>query len=86
MPFARHFSMDTSTMTSEVKVSDKRAMKIDYISQPCDLLAFTIHGPGWTLPRRVNWIDRGIKHEDVTRSAVRNFVHHALEAVMGRKT
>jgi type III restriction enzyme len=60
-------------------------MNINYIGQLHDQLALAIQEPAWTLPRLVNWIDRGIKHEDVTKPAARIFIHRALEAVMARK-
>lgn len=85
LPFAQRFSIDTSTMTGEIDVSEKGAMKIDYIGQLHDQLALAIQEPAWTLPRLVNWIDRGIKHEDVTKPAARIFINRALEAVMIRK-
>lgn len=84
-PFAQRFSIDAKTITGEIDVSDKGAMKIDYIGQLHDQLALAIQEPAWTLPRLVNWIDRGIKHEDVTKPAARIFIHRALEAVMGQK-
>lgn len=84
-PFAQRFAIDASTKTGEIDVSDKGAMKIDYIGQLHDQLALAIQEPAWTLPRLVNWIDRGIKHEDVTKPAARIFIHRALEAVIGRK-
>jgi type III restriction enzyme len=84
-PFAQRFTIEASTMTGEIDVTEKGAMKIDYIGQLHDQLALAIQEPAWTLPRLVNWIDRGIKHEDVTKPAARIFIHRALDAVMGRK-
>lgn len=84
-PFAQRFTIDASTMTGEIDVTDKGSMKIDYIGQLHDQLALAIQEPAWTLPRLVNWIDRGIKHEDVTKPAARIFIHRALDAVMTRK-
>ena len=83
--FAQRFAIHAGTRTREIDVSDKGAMKIDYIGQLHDQLALAIQEPAWTLPRLVNWIDRGIKHEDVTKPAARIFIHRAVEAVMGRK-
>lgn len=84
-PFAERFTIDAKTMTGEIDVTDKGAMKIDYIGQLHDQLALAIQEPAWTVPRLVNWMDRGIKHEDVTKPAARIFIHHALDAVMARK-
>jgi len=85
-PFGQRFTIEASTMTGEIDVTDKGAMKIDYIGQLHDQLALAIQEPAWTLPRLVNWIDRGIKHEDVTKPAARIFIHRALDAVMGSKS
>lgn len=84
-PFADRFTIDARTMTGEIDVSDKGAMKIDYVGQLRDQLALAIQESAWTLPRLVNWIDRGIKHEDVTKPAARIFIHRALDTVMARK-
>ena len=84
-PFARRFAIDASTMMGDIDVSDRGAMKIDYIGQLHDQLALAIQEPAWTLPRLVNWIDRGIRHEDVTKPAARVFIHRALDSVMAQK-
>jgi type III restriction enzyme len=84
-PFAERFTIDAKTMTGEIDVTDKGAMKIDYIGQLQDQLALAIQESAWTLPRLVNWIDRSIKHEDVTKPAARFFIHRALDAVMARR-
>ena len=44
-----------------------------------------IQEPAWTLPRLVNWIDRGIPHQDVTKPAARVFIQKALDAVMAAR-
>lgn len=60
-------------------------MKIAFVGQLHDQLAMAVQEPAWTLPRLVNWIDRGIPHPDVTKPAARVFIHGALEAVMGER-
>lgn len=84
--FVDRFAIHADTRTGEIDVSDKGQMKISFAGQLHDQLAMTIHEPAWTLPRLVNWIDRGIPHRDVTKPAARVFIHRALEAVMQGKS
>ena len=60
-------------------------MEIGFVGLVHDQLAMAIQEPAWTLPRLVNWIDRGIPHPDVTKPAARVFIHRALDAVMQSK-
>ncbi len=60
-------------------------MRIAFVGQLHDQLAMAIQEPAWTLPRLVNWIDRGIPHPDVTKPAARVFIHRALDAVIAGK-
>jgi len=84
-PFASKFAIQGDTKTGEIDVSDKGRMKIAFVAQVHDQLAMAIQEPAWTLPRLVNWIDRGIPHPDVTKPAARVFIHRALEALMHAK-
>ena len=81
MPFAKRFAIQLATRAGEIDVTDEGHMKIAFVGQLHDQLAMAIHEPAWTLPRLVNWIDRGIPHPDVTKAAARVFIHRALEAV-----
>lgn len=81
-PFAKRFRIDGNTKAGEIDVSDKGKMKIAFVGQMHDQLAMAVYEPAWTLPRLVNWIDRGIPHKDVTKPAARLFIQRALEAVM----
>ena len=81
-PFAKRFEIHGDTKAGEIDVSDKGRMKIAFVGQLHDQLAMAIQEPAWTLPRLVNWIDRGIPHPDVTKPAARVFIYCALEKVM----
>ena len=83
--FAARFAIHGDTKAGEIDVSDKGQMKIAFVGQLHDQLAMAIQEPAWTLPRLVNWIDRGIPHPDVTKPAARVFIHRALDAVMQGK-
>jgi len=83
--FAAHFAIQGDTKAGEIDVSDKGKMKIAFVGQLHDQLAMAIQEPAWTLPRLVNWIDRGIPHPDVTKPAARVFIQRALEAAMAAK-
>jgi type III restriction enzyme len=84
-PFAKRFEIHGNTKAGEIDVSDKGQMKIAFVGQLHDQLAMAIQEPAWTLPRLVNWIDRGIPHPDVTKPAARVFIYRALEGVMEAK-
>ncbi len=84
-PFAKRFSIHGDTKAGEIDVSDTGKMKIAFVGELHDQLAMAIHEPAWSLPRLVNWIDRGIPHPDVTKPAARVFIQRALEAVMSGK-
>ena len=81
-PFAERFTIHEETRTGEIDVTDGGHMHIAYIGQLHDQLTMAIHEPAWTLPRLVNWIDRGIPHPDVTKPAARIFIHRALDELM----
>lgn len=83
--FAAPFAIHGETKAGEIDVSDKGQMKIAFVGQLHDQLAMAIQEPAWTLPRLVNWVDRGIPHPDVTKPAARVFIHRALDAVMQAK-
>lgn len=61
-------------------------MKVKFVGHLHDQLAMAIQEPAWSLPRLVNWIDRGIPHQDVTKPAARVFLQRALEEVMRLKS
>ena len=84
-PFGQRFAIHGDTKSGDIDVSDKGQMKIAFVGQLQDQLAMAIHEPAWTLPRLVNWIDRGISHPDVTKPAARIFIQRALEAVTAVK-
>ena len=84
-PFAQCFAIHGDTKAGEIDVSDMGQMKIAFVGQLHDQLAMAIQEPAWTLPRLVNWIDRGIPHRDVTKPAARVFIQRALEAVMQKR-
>lgn len=84
-PWAERFNIQVETMSGVIDVSDKGKMKIAFVGQVHDQLSLTIQEQAWTLPRLVNWIDRGISHPDITKPAARVFICNALEAVMDAK-
>lgn len=84
-PFAARFSIQGDTRAGEIDVTEAGTMRIAFVGQLHDQLSMAIQEPAWTLPRLVNWIDRGIPHPDVTKPAARVFIHRALEALMTGK-
>lgn len=83
--FVRRFTIQADTKAGEIDVSDKGKMKVKFVGHLHDQLAMAIQEPAWSLPRLVNWVDRGIPHPDVTKPAARVFIQRALEGVMKAK-
>ncbi len=81
-PFAERFALRDGTSTGEIDVSTRGRVNVSFVDRVHDQLAMAIHEPAWTLPRLVNWIDRGIPHPDITKPAARVFIQRALEAVI----
>ncbi len=84
-PFGNRFVIHDHTQTGELDVSERGRMKIGFVGALHDQLAMAIHEPAWSLPRLVNWVDRGIPHPDITKPAARIFIQKALEVVMRRR-
>lgn len=80
--FVRRFAIQEDTKAGEIDVSEKGRMKVSFAGNLHDQLAMVIQEPAWSVPRLVNWIDRGIPHRDVTKPAARVFIQRALEETM----
>lgn len=83
--FVGRFTIHEDSKTGEIDVGDEGRMKVKFVGHLHDQLAMAIQEPAWSLPRLVNWIDRGIPHPDVTKPAARVFILRALEEVMKAK-
>lgn len=83
--FVRRFTIHEDSKAGEIDVSDKGQMKVKFVGHLHDQLSMAIQEPAWSLPRLVNWIDRGIPHPDITKPAARVFIQRALDGVMARK-
>lgn len=83
--FAKDFAIHGASKSGEIDVNDQGQMKIAFVGDLHDQLAAAIQEPAWSVPRLVNWIDRGIPHRDVTKPAARVFIQRALEALMKSK-
>lgn len=81
----KRFTIQDGTKAGEIDVGEQGRMQIGFVGHLHDQLSMAIHEPSWTLPRLVNWIDRGIAHPDVTKPAARIFIQGAVEAVMAAK-
>lgn len=83
--FVGRFGIHEDTKAGEIDVTDKGQMKVKFVGHLHDQLAMAIQEPAWSLPRLVNWIDRGIPHPDVTKPAARVFIQRALEGTVKAK-
>ncbi|GGD13097.1 DEAD/DEAH box helicase [Aquisalinus flavus] len=80
--FLETFRIKDGGIGGEVDIDEKGKLRISTIEQVQGQLAAVVREPAWTLPRLVNWIDKGIHHPDVTKPAARIFIQTALEKVM----
>lgn len=85
MAFADAFTITDTAKAGELDVSEDGKTFIDFVGTLQAQLSMIIHEPAWTLPRLVNWIDRGIPHRDITKPAARIFILNAIEAVMAKR-
>lgn len=81
----KRFTIQDASKAGDIDVGEQGHMQVSFVGHLHDQLAMAIYEPAWTLPRLVNWIDRGISHPDVTKPAARIFIQGALEAVMSEK-
>lgn len=82
--FARSFQIRDGSKTGDIDVTDNGSITIDFAAALHEQLSMVIHEPAWSLPRLVNWIDRGIPHPDVTKPSAKVFIARAIEAIIKR--
>jgi type III restriction enzyme len=83
--FVETFRIRDRGVGGELDVDEQGKLRISTVEQVQAQLATMVREPAWTLPRLVNWIDRGIPHPDVTKPAARIFIQTALESVMAAR-
>ncbi len=83
--FADSFTITSTAKTGELDVTDEGVTVIDFVDTLQTQLSMIVHEPAWTLPRLVNWIDRGIPHRDITKPAARTYILNAVEASMAKR-
>ncbi|MEM9670363.1 MAG: DEAD/DEAH box helicase family protein [Pseudomonadota bacterium] len=83
--FIDRFEIKDASTVGIIDTSDEGRMTVAFVGDVQEQLSMLIHEPSWTLPRLVNWIDRGIPHPDVTKPAAKLFINKALEGLMDRK-
>lgn len=84
-PFINRYEIKDASKAGLIDTTDKGVMKIEFVGDLQSQLSMLVHEPAWTLPRLVNWIDRGIHHPDVTKPAAKIFITNALEGLMSQK-
>lgn len=84
-PVVDRFVIRDASKGGDIDVTEEGQMKISFAGLLHDQLAMAVQEPAWTLPRLVNWIDRGIPHPDVTKPAAQVFMRKALEEIIKRR-
>tara|TARA_R110001606_G_scaffold396480_1_gene570700 strand:+ start:3006 stop:5666 length:2661 start_codon:yes stop_codon:yes gene_type:complete len=80
----RYRIKDASTV-GLIDTGEDGRMTVAFVGDIQEQLSMLVYEPAWTLPRLVNWIDRGIAHPDVTKPAAKIFISRALEGLMIQK-
>lgn len=81
---ARFAINDTGGTEGVLDVTQEGKVKW-FVDQLHDTLALTVREPNFDMPKLVNWLDRRIKHPDVTPASARKFIWTALELVMEKQ-
>lgn len=76
------FKFTDNSEFGEIDVTEKGRVEIQFVRRMQADLGAVIREPSWTLPRLVNWLDKGIQHPDVTKPAAILFISGALEALI----
>ncbi|KCZ92205.1 DEAD/DEAH box helicase [Hyphomonas johnsonii] len=83
--FVDRYRIKDASTVGLIDTSNEGRMTVAFVGDVQEQLSMLVHEPAWTLPRLVNWIDRGIPHPDVTKPAAKVFISKALEGLMQRK-
>ncbi|MAN65213.1 DEAD/DEAH box helicase family protein [uncultured Hyphomonas sp.] len=83
--FVDRYRIKDASTVGLIDTSNEGRMTVAFVGDVQEQLSMLVHEPAWTLPRLVNWIDRGIPHPDVTKPAAKVFISNALEGLMRRK-
>ena len=76
------FTIDDKSQSGIIDVTNKGQVEINFVDRLQGELGAVIQEPNWTVPRLVNWIDRGIQHKDVTKPSAVVFITNAIEALI----
>ncbi|GGB03607.1 type III restriction endonuclease [Brucella endophytica] len=76
------FKIVDHSQSGQIDVNDKGRVEIDFVKRLQGELSAVIQEPSWTLPRLANWLDFGIKHEDITKPSAIIFIMKAIEALV----
>lgn len=76
------FRISDTSKTGIIDVSKKGEVEIDFVKRVQGELLAVLHEPAWSFERLVSWIDRRIKHEDVTKPSAIIFISNALKSLI----
>jgi type III restriction enzyme len=80
------FSADIATgETGEIDVSQSGKVETRFIHQLHDQLALISAEPGWTISSLANWLDRQIRHPDITQTESSLFIYNVLENLVSSR-
>ena len=76
------FKVVDHSQSGQIDISDKGKVEIDFVKRMQGALSAVIQEPAWTLPRLANWLDSGIKHQDITKPSAISFISSAIEVLI----
>ena len=79
------FSLNPSTGTEGSLDVTEEGKVTWFVDKLHETLALTVREPNFDMPRLVNWVDRRIKHPDVTPASAKQFIWNALDLLMKEK-
>ena len=81
-PIVERFRAVDERQSGQIDVTDSGKVEIRFVRHMQGALSGVTQEHGWTLPRLVHWLDRGIPHADVTKPSAVRFISAALEALV----
>lgn len=84
-PIVDRFEIKDRSQSGRIDVSEKGQVEVEFIRNIQRELSEIVREPTWSVPRLCNWLDRGIRHPDVTKPSAIIFLQGALKALTAER-
>jgi type III restriction enzyme len=71
--------------TGEIDISQSGQVETRFVDQLHDQLSLLSMEPGWTVPSLANWLDRQIRHPDITQAESSLFIYNMIESLINSR-